>query len=65
MNESSANGDQNADTQQRSQQEEEWESAKSSAKLFERSRIRALAGINVNNFFCTFYHVICFVFIID
>ena len=42
----SANGDRNADTQQRSEQEEEWESAKSSAKLFERSRIRALAGID-------------------
>lgn len=38
------NGQNDADTQPSTQQDDEWESGNSTAKLFERSRIKALAG---------------------
>lgn len=50
------NGDENSDNQQRSQLENERENALSSAKLFERSRIKALAGIIINSFLIKFYY---------
>ena len=61
VNGPSANGDQNADTQQRNQQEEELET--SSAKRFERSRIRALAGINVINFLLILFTLFFFIMV--
>lgn len=51
------NEEQIAEKQQRPQLENERESANGSAKLFERSRIKELASINMDHFYCSLFQL--------